>query len=118
VWVVVLHTGVRPPQFALLVHSTHTYVVPLSKQTGSAGGHSAFVVHCAHCPPCGFIATQCGCSGAVHSMSVTHARHVSSPGVADLSQMGVGVFGLPSQLALPRHATHWPTFGSPPIIAQ
>jgi hypothetical protein len=48
VCVVVLQIGVMPPQFALVTHSTHTFVVPLSKQTGSASGQSAFELHCAH----------------------------------------------------------------------
>ena len=51
VCVAALQTGVVPPQFALLVHATHAYVVPSSKHTGVAGAQSAFDVHAAHCPP-------------------------------------------------------------------
>ena len=52
VCVPVLQTGVTPPQFALLVHWTHTLVVPLSKQTGPRGlpMQSALVAQMTHWP--------------------------------------------------------------------
>ena len=109
VCVATLQTGVVPPQLALLVHCTQTSVVPLSKQTRPAGlpVQSALLAHCAHCPTCALpIGSQTGWSGAVHSELIAHARQVSVAGPPDLSQMGVAVFGLASQLAFDAQATH------------
>jgi hypothetical protein len=92
--VVVLHTGVRPPQFALLVQPLMQVCV-VESHRGALAGQLPFVRHCTHDPP------------PVHTMpagQLVLLRHCTQPPIVVL-QWGLAA-GHWASLVHP--AMHWP----------
>jgi len=89
----VLHTGVSPPQSALLSHWTQVLV---GVQRGVAGGQFASAMHATQSPAFAPVVAHSGVAPP-QSAALAQARHVIA-----VPQMGVGLV----QVALVRHPTH------------